>query len=104
MSQQVNRMFRRKPDSAETGKPLPDLADDLGIPKPGLRPAMPPAPVKPAPTPLRPTSLGDPARPAELPRVPRVPAESVAAPAPRKAETEVRKLIVGREISLSGEI
>ncbi len=65
-----------------------------------------PAPVPPAPRPWRPchppappaaaeTSAAKPA--AESPRVP-------TPPTPAKRDAEIRKLIVGREISLSGEI
>jgi cytoskeletal protein CcmA (bactofilin family) len=102
-SEQVSRMFRRKPEDDQANA-LPAPNDDLGIPKPVARPAAPtPAgAVKPtAATPLRPASAETP-RPADLPRVPRMPTE--ATPASRKNETEIRKLIVGREISLTGEI
>jgi cytoskeletal protein CcmA (bactofilin family) len=92
-------MFRRKPNEGED-KILPEPSDDLGIPKPGVRPAATTtAPAKPAPTPLRPaTPAPEATRPAEVPRTPRM------SEAPRRAEVETRKLIVGREISLSGEI
>jgi cytoskeletal protein CcmA (bactofilin family) len=96
-------MFRRKSDSADAGQALPEVADDLGIPKPGIRSAAPATPAKiPAATPIRPAGNGESLRPTELPRVPRGPAEPPAAQ--RKTETEIRKLIVGREISLTGEI
>jgi len=86
---------------------MADEADDLGIPMKPSRPAaptpMPPPPAAkpPAPVPPRlpePPRAAEPARPAEAPR------PASAAPMPRRSETDVRKLIVGREISLSGEI
>jgi cytoskeletal protein CcmA (bactofilin family) len=95
-------MFRRKSDDDQSNA-LPAPNDDLGIPKPVARPAAPtPAgALKPAPaTPLRPATAESP-RSSELSRVPRMPTE---VPATRKSETEIRKLIVGREISLTGEI
>ena len=92
-------MFRRKSNEA-TDKILPEPTDDLGIPKPGARSAMPASPAKAPAPPLRPaTGIAESPRPGDLPRVPRLPAEPQ-----RKTETETRKLIVGREISLSGEI
>lgn len=92
---------------------MADEADDLGIPMKPTRPPAQPAPNLAAvnkPTPLpgsgpRPADLGrpgaDPLRPADPAR--RIP-DPAAAAAARRNETEVRKLIVGREISLSGEI
>jgi len=87
---------------------MADAPDDLGIPMKPARPSGQPATIAPigrapAPAPARPA---DQARPAgEAPR----PAETTARPAttlppPRRSEADVRKLIVGREISLSGEI
>ena len=88
---------------------MADEADDLGIPMKPARPAGPvatpmaaPAAKAPQPVPPRipePPRAAEPARISEPPRPAAVPA-----PAPRRNETEVRKLIVGREISLSGEI
>ncbi|HVC55198.1 MAG TPA: polymer-forming cytoskeletal protein [Stellaceae bacterium] len=88
---------------------MTDAPDDLGIPMKPARPSGQPATVAPigrvpatvpprAPEPARP--VGEAPRPAEtMPR----PAPSPA-PAPRRSDAEARKLIVGREISLSGEI
>ena len=78
---------------------MSDAPDDLGIPmKPARPPGQPasiaplgraPAPVPPrTPEPLR--AAGESARPAEPPR--------------RAGEADARSLIVGREITLSGEI
>jgi cytoskeletal protein CcmA (bactofilin family) len=83
---------------------MADAADDLGIPTKPVPPAGPAinAPVKPATMPLRPT---DPARVGDAirtPEAPRRPGDAVIHP--RRNESELRKLIVGREISLSGEI
>jgi cytoskeletal protein CcmA (bactofilin family) len=94
---------------------MSELPDDLGIP---MKPARPPGqPATVAPLGRNPASLpprapegarpaGEASRPTEGPRRP---PEPVAGPAPaisalRRSETDVRTLIVGREISLSGEI
>ena len=96
---------------------MSELPDDLGIP---MKPSRPPgqqqqatvAPLgrNPAPVPPRAAEAArqgsEATRPAEAPRRP---AEAAAAPAPaangaRRSEADVRTLIVGREISLSGEI
>lgn len=87
---------------------MADAPDDLGIP---MKPARPPgqaaviAPIGRPPTPVPPRPP-EPARPAgELPRPPETGARPVGAiPTQRHNEAEVRKLIVGREITLSGEI
>ena len=100
-------MFGRKRTDAEDRK-MADETDDLGIPMKPSRPAAPtpvppPAVAKP-PTPV-PPRLPDPPRAAEPPRPADAPRPApTAAPMPRRSETDVRKLIVGREISLSGEI
>ena len=94
---------------------MSDLPDDLGIPMKPARPAGQPASVAPlgrnpalvpprTPEAARPAS-SDASRPTEAPRR----APEPAAPPPnvnalRRSETDVRTLIVGREISLSGEI
>jgi len=86
---------------------MADEADDLGIPMKPARPAAPmpapaAAPVAPkAPMPV-PPRIPEPPRAAEPARAPEPPRP--ATPMPRRNETDVRKLIVGREISLSGEI
>ena len=96
---------------------MADEADDLGIPMKPARPAgqqqqatVAPLSRNPAPVPPRAPEAArhgaEATRPAEAPRRP---AEAVPAPAPavngaRRSETDVRTLIVGREISLSGEI
>jgi cytoskeletal protein CcmA (bactofilin family) len=96
-------MFRRKKTDLEDEKPTMETNDELGLSgKPGARVGLGlgsgKAPVMPT-QPPRPT---DTARPGiEMPRQP--PAAAPAAPA-RRSETEHRKLIVGREIALSGEI
>jgi cytoskeletal protein CcmA (bactofilin family) len=83
---------------------MADASDDLGIPMKPARPAAPGpgAAVKPPAMPPRAPDLaraGDAIRAPELPRRPGDPVTP-----PRRNETEVRKLIVGREITLSGEI
>jgi cytoskeletal protein CcmA (bactofilin family) len=102
-------MFGRKKHGNDD-KLLPQLGNDLGIPmKPGPRPsgaAPPPAPTRsPMASGSRPLSTEAPkpvatAKPAATSEIPR----PAAAPPPAKRESEIRKLIVGREISLSGEI
>ena len=95
---------------------MSDMPDDLGIPMKPARPAGQQASVaplsrNPAPVPPRTPEAarqgGEATRPSEAPRRP---PEAVAAPPVaavgglRRSETDVRTLIVGREISLSGEI
>jgi cytoskeletal protein CcmA (bactofilin family) len=87
---------------------MPDSPDDLGIPmKPARSPgpaatiaplARTPAPVLPR-VPDQPRPPSEPVRPADSAVRPGVPA-----PPPRPSDGDLRKLIVGREISLSGEI
>lgn len=100
-------MFRRKPDMDPT-KPGDDAADDLALALKPARPAMPSTtPMKPA---AMPRAVSEPPRPeaaksSEAGRVAEMPRRfDQSTPAPRKTETELRTLIVGREIALSGEI
>ena len=98
---------------------MADEPDDLGIP---MKPARPPgqaatvAPLNRGPAPV-PARAPDPPRPTEAPRPVEAAARPAGAPmappmapagalsvAPRRTDAEARKLIVGREISLSGEI
>jgi len=100
-------MFSRKKSETEDRK-MSDAPDDLGIPMKPSRPAGQPANIAPigrGPTPVSPRTpdqprpSGEASRPADTgPR----PASSV--PVPRRSDDDLRKLIVGREISLSGEI
>ena len=83
---------------------MADSSDDLGIPMkppplvgPGVN-----APVKPPTMPPRGPDLARPSDPIRAPEAPRRVADSVLQP--RRGENDVRKLIVGREITLSGEI
>ena len=83
---------------------MADASDDLGIPMKPARPVVPGAgaPVKAPTMPPRAPDLaraGEAIRTPEAPRRPGDPASQ-----PRRSEADVRKLIVGREISLSGEI
>ena len=101
-------MFSRKKPETEDRK-MSDGPDDLGIPmKParssGQGASVAPLGRTPAPLPARPA---DPPRPGgEMPRSadagPRP--GGTPTPAPRRNDADLRKLIVGREISLSGEI
>jgi len=100
-------MFSRKRTETEDRK-MSDAPDDLGIPmKPARASGQPatvaplgrtPAPVPPR-TPEQPRPAGEAARPGEP-----GPRSALPAPAQRRPDAEARKLIVGREISLSGEI
>jgi len=113
-------MFRRKKGEGDDEKGTPVLADELGIPAkpsgsrpPGVAPVTPTRTATPlTPTPVTPAAATAP-RPVEAARPPepirRVePPVAVATPAPaakaQRNETDARRLIVGREISLSGEI
>ena len=81
-------MFIRKRSETEDRK-MAESSDDLGIPMKPVRPAA-----APAPPPTRPAAM--PPRVSDLTR----PGD----PAPRRNDGELRKLTVGREITLSGEI
>ncbi len=83
---------------------MADASDDLGIPMKPARPAAPGmgAPVKPPTMPPRAPDLARAADAIRAPEPPRRPGDPVTQP--RRNEAEVRKLIVGREITLSGEI
>jgi len=91
---------------------MSDAPDDLGIPMKPARPAgqaatVAPVPRMPSPLPPRTPELArplpEPLRPAEPPR--RGVPEPIVAPQPtRRSDADLRRLIVGREISLSGEI
>ena len=89
---------------------MSDAPDDLGIPmKPARQPGQP-ANVSPLGRPAAPVTArapepaarptAEPQRPAETPR----PIGAAPMSSQRRVESEPRKLIVGREISLSGEI
>jgi cytoskeletal protein CcmA (bactofilin family) len=97
-------MFSRKKTEVEDRK-MADASDDLGIPMKPVRPPVPGAGV-PVRTPTIPPRAPDLVRAAadvaRVPEAPRRPGEPAGQP--RRNEAEVRKLIVGREITLSGEI
>ncbi|MGH7126737.1 MAG: bactofilin family protein [Stellaceae bacterium] len=91
--------------------------DDLQLPiKPGVRPAPAAAVVPPRPPVIPPRAPTEPLRPiaeparrldAATPPAPVLPTASTPTPSPglpQRREAEQRKLIVGREISLAGEI
>jgi cytoskeletal protein CcmA (bactofilin family) len=106
-------MFSRKKPETEDRK-MSDLPDDLGIPMKPARPAgqspnvaplgRTPTPVPPrAPDPPR--SAADGPKPAEAQRAPSAPvATPIGGQRPAAAAADSRKLIVGREITLSGDI
>jgi len=118
-------MFRRKKPEGEDGAPDPALAPENLVapaakvgPRPGFgpgasQPAQPTLPNRIPTIPLRPATP-EVARPmtTELPRRPAEPIPAVPTPAPSfgsapaapKREPELRQLLVGREITLSGEI
>jgi len=97
-------MFSRKKTEVEDRK-MADASDDLGIPMKPVRPPVPGvgAPVRtPTIPPRAPDLVRAAADVARVPEAPRRPGEPAGQP--RRNEAEVRKLIVGREITLSGEI
>src|SRR5271165_1592384 len=96
-------MFSRKRSETEDRK-MAESIDDLGIPMKPARPAVAPptVPVRPPAMPPRAPELARPAealRPADS--LLRRPAEASEQPRPNG---EMRRLSVGREITLSGEI
>jgi cytoskeletal protein CcmA (bactofilin family) len=97
-------MFGRKKTETEEDKPM-DTNDDLGIPgKPASRPGLglnpPKMPVRPAEAPRTETI-----RPGiEMPRRADAPVVGAGVAPSAGRPSEHRKLIVGREIALSGEI
>jgi cytoskeletal protein CcmA (bactofilin family) len=96
-------MFSRKRTETED-RNMADASDDLGIPTKPARPVAPPVtgPAKPVTIPPRAPDLaraGDSIRAPESLRRP-----GDVGPQPRGNDSEVRKLTVGREITLSGEI
>jgi len=96
-------MFSRKKTEAEDRK-MADASDDLGIP---MKPARPPGPGASAPVrpPTIPPRAPDLVRATDVPRAPELPRRPGDSGSQlRPSEAEVRKLIVGREITLSGEI
>jgi cytoskeletal protein CcmA (bactofilin family) len=95
-------MFIRKRTETEDRK-MAESSDDLGIPMKPLRPAAPPAatPARPGAMPPRAPDLARPADPIRPPELPRRPGDPTA---PRRNDGELRRLTVGREITLSGEI
>jgi cytoskeletal protein CcmA (bactofilin family) len=96
-------MFIRKRTDTEDRK-MAEPSDDLGIPTKPIRPAASPAaaPIRPAAMPPRAPDLARPAEPIRPPDLPRRPGDP--APAARRNDGDLRKLTVGREITLSGEI
>jgi cytoskeletal protein CcmA (bactofilin family) len=103
-------MFGRKKSETEEEKPVMETNDDLGIPgKPAARPGLGLNPPKMPVMPVRPAepARNETNRPGiEMPRRAETPAAGAVAAAPvgRREASEHRKLIVGREIALSGEI
>jgi cytoskeletal protein CcmA (bactofilin family) len=84
---------------------MSDAPDDLGIPMKPARPAGPPGPNGPSKPPTMPPRAPDLARATEAIRSPE-PLRRVGdiGAQPRRSDSELRKLTVGREITLSGEI
>ncbi len=96
-------MFRRKKTELEDDKPIMETNDELGLSgKPGSRPGMTMSSGKAPVLPTQPPRPTDTLRPGI--EMPRQTPTAAPAPTPRRTETEHRKLIVGREIALSGEI
>jgi len=95
-------MFLRKRTVTEDSK-MADTPDDLGIPMKPARPAAQAPAATPSRSPAMPPRAPDVARPGDAARAPD-PARRLGDGAARRAEPEARRLIVGREITLSGEI
>jgi cytoskeletal protein CcmA (bactofilin family) len=95
-------MFSRKRSETEDRK-MAESSDDLGIPMKPARPAAAPitAPVRPPAMPPRAPEL---ARPAEAVRPADSPLRRPDTAAEPRPNGELRRLSVGREITLSGEI
>ena len=98
-------MFSRKRSETEDSK-MADASDDLGIPMKPVRPAgQAPNPVNVAKPPVMPPRAPDLVRPSEPLRPPVPPSRPGEPPVVRsEIDPEARKLIVGRGITLSGEI
>jgi cytoskeletal protein CcmA (bactofilin family) len=102
-------MFSRKRSETEDRK-MAESSDDLGIPMKPARPAIPPAataPVRPAAMPPRTSDLARPAdsaRPPDLARPPETLRRPIDVPGQSRPAGELRRLSVGPEITLSGEI
>src|ERR1700676_3655904 len=103
-------MFRRKRPEDDLQKSLPDALEELELPvKPSLRPAPAAASVPMRPPVIPPRAPSEALRPIMEParRAEAAPPPSALASSPSSAaqsEAEMRKLIVGREIKLAGEI
>jgi cytoskeletal protein CcmA (bactofilin family) len=99
-------MFGRKRPEGDTRKSVPDALEELALPaKPGARPASATATVPPRPPVIPPRAPSDAMRPiTDPPRRAEAAPGATPTPAPPKREAEQRKLIVGREIRLAGEI
>jgi cytoskeletal protein CcmA (bactofilin family) len=103
-------MFRRKRPEDDLQKSLPDALEELELPvKPSLRPAPAAASVPMRPPVIPPRAPSEALRPMMEParRAEAAPPPSALASSPSSAaqsEAEMRKLIVGREIKLAGEI
>jgi cytoskeletal protein CcmA (bactofilin family) len=95
-------MFSRKRSETEERK-MADASDDLGIPSKPARPAPPPAAASVRPPPMPPRAP-DPARPADPIRPADGLRRSVDLPNEFRSDADMRRLSVGREITLSGEI
>jgi cytoskeletal protein CcmA (bactofilin family) len=102
-------MFSRKRSETEDRK-MAESSDDLGIPMKPTRPAVAPAVTTPARPPIMPPRTpdlvrpSDPSRPVDSMRLTdsaRRPGEAADQPRPN---SELRRLSVGPEITLSGEI
>jgi cytoskeletal protein CcmA (bactofilin family) len=94
-------MFGRKKTETEDRK-MADASDDLGIPMKPVRPLVPAAPAKAPAMPPRAPELARAGEPIRPPDVLRRAAEAGAQL--RRSDGELRKLTVGREITMSGEI
>jgi len=97
-------MFRRRKTELEDVKPIMESNDELGLSgKPATRPGAGIGSGKAPVLPTQPPRATEAVRPGiEMPR--QTPTAAAPITPTRRTETEHRKLIVGREIALSGEI
>jgi len=84
---------------------MSDAPDDLGIPmKPARSSGQATTLLGRASAPVPPRTVDPPRPPADAPRPTETAARPVPPPPQRRSDGDLRRLIVGREISLSGEI
>lgn len=99
-------MFRRKKDNEDDLRPMTSDSDSSDAQKNNALRLSSTAPAMPSAIPARPSAPVAAARPAGVTSSAPMPSAAASAPAPRPAasDSEGKKLIVGRDIMLSGKI